>query len=355
MWVTTGRPSGLYHTQARSRNFPQVTHFKQFLLLLSLTLFETGTYTHSMLTRRVFPAAFVVAALSGAAFFGTAPLSAQAIQKQIYVSVLDQSGAPVPDLGPSDFVVREDNVAREVLRVAPADNPMQIAVLVDSSQTARNDISQIRQALPPFVEALTRPNEAGRKNEVAIIAFGERPTVMADYSTDPRALKKGIDRLWPLDSSGAYFLDAIVETVQGFKKREAQRPVIVGIVVEGPELSYRMYDQVLEPLRNSSAALYALMIGQPVSGLSEEARSRNIVVDRGPTESGGSREQLLTSMALAGKLKQLADQLTHQYLVTYARPQTLIPPERVTVGATKPGLVARGTPVKDQKPESKRP
>ena len=163
--------------------------------------------------RRVSAAALAVAALCSASWFGAASLSAQAIQKQVYVSVVDQNGAAVPDLGPSDIVVREDNVAREVLRVAPADDPMQIAVLVDTSQTARNDISQIRQALPPFVEALTRPNEAGRKNEVAIISFGERPTVMADYSTNPGALKKGIDRLWPLDGSGAYFLDAIVETV----------------------------------------------------------------------------------------------------------------------------------------------
>ena len=36
-------------------------------------------------------------------------------------------------------------------------------------------------------------------------------------------------------------------------------------------------------------------------------------------------------MALAGTLTQLADELTHQYQVTYARPQSLIPPERVTV------------------------
>ena len=308
-----------------------------------------------MKVRRILAAALALLALCGASFFATARLAAQAIQKQLYVSVVDQNGAPVPDLGTSDIVVREDSVAREVLRVAAAEEPMQIAVLVDTSQTARNDISHIRQALPPLVEALTRPNEAGRKNEVAIIGFGERPTVIADYSSDPAALKKGIDRLWSLDGAGAYFLDAIVEVVQGFKKREAQRPVIVAIVIEGRELSYRMYDQVLDPLRSSGAPLYAVMIGQPVNGLSDETRSRNIVVDRGPTASGGAREQLLTSMALAGKLKQLADQLTHQYVVTYARPQTLIPPERVTVGTTKPALVARGTPVRDQKSESKRP
>src|SRR6185295_4627073 len=129
-------------------------------------------------------------------------LLAQAIQRSMYVSVVNDAGAPVPDLGPSDFVVREDNVAREVLRVAPADEPMQIAVLVDTSQTARNDISHMRTALPPFITALTNPNDSGRKNEVAIIAFGERPTILTDYTTSVAALQKGINRIWSQQGSG---------------------------------------------------------------------------------------------------------------------------------------------------------
>ncbi len=54
-------------------------------------------------------------------------------------------------------------------------------------------------------------------------------------------------------------------------------------------------------------------------------------------------------MALAAKLTQLADELTHQYNVTYARPQSLIPPEQVTVSAAKPGVTARGTLIKEDK------
>src|SRR5262249_25779575 len=169
----------------------------------------------------------------------------------MYVSVLNDEGAPVSDLGPSDFIVREDNVAREVLRVAPADEPMQIAILVDTSQTARDDISYVRTALPPFVTSLTNPNEAGRKNDVALIAFGERPTIFTDYTTSRAELQKGINRIWSQQNSGAYLLDAILEVGQGFKKREARRPVIVAIVAEGPELSYRHYEQVLGPLRDS--------------------------------------------------------------------------------------------------------
>ena len=287
----------------------------------------------------------VLAALSLAACALAWPgtLIAQAIQRSMYVSVLDEAGAPVPDLGPTDFVIREDNTAREVLKVVPAAEPMQIALLVDTSQAARDDIAHIRTALPPFVAALT-----AARNEVALIAIGERPTVFTNYTTDPANLAKGIGRIWAMPDSGAYLLDAIVEVCQGFKKREATRPVIVSITTEGPELSNLHYEQVLEPLRASGAALHAITLGRPSGSQSDEVRNRNVVLDEGPKTTGGHREDLLTSMALGGRLVQLANELTHQYRVTYARPQSLIPPERVTVAAAKPGLTARGTVIKEK-------
>jgi hypothetical protein len=298
-----------------------------------------------MLPRRIFVAVLLLVAC---VLVWSGPLAAQAIQRALYVSVLDQTGAPVPDLGPADFVVREDNAAREVLKVEPAMEPMQVAILVDNSQAARDEIPHIRQALPAFIAALTGTTAGDVKNEVAIIAIGERPTIFAPSTTSRASLQKGVDRLWPLQGSGAYLLDGIIEVCQGFKKRDARRPVIVAISTEGPELSNRQYDQVLDPLRASGAAFHVITIGRPSGSLSDEARNRNIVIDEGPRRTGGRREDLLTGMALTGTLKQLADELTHQYRVTYARPQTLIPPEHVTVAAAKPGLIARGTLIKDQ-------
>ena len=289
-------------------------------------------------------------ALAAAAIAAAWPstVAAQAIQRSLYVSVVNDAGVPVPGLGPTDFVVREDNATREVLSASPAQEPMQIAVLVDTSQGARNVIQFMRQDLPAFVTTLTNPNESGAKSQVAIIAFGERPTVFTEYSSNPKELQKGINRIWSTQGSGAYFLDAVFETSQAFKKREAMRPVIVALVVEGGELSYRQYDQVLDVLRAGNAPLYALMFGTPSSSLTDEARNRNVVLDRGIVATGGNREQLLAPSGLGDRLKLLANQLTHQYRVTYARPQSLIPPERITVAAAKPGLVARGTPVKEQ-------
>jgi len=269
-------------------------------------------------------------------------------QRQVIVSVVDRNGKVIQGLTPRDFVVREDDVAREVLKVEPAIEPMQVALLVDNSQAARDEIPHIRQALPVFIAALTGSAAGDVKNEVAIIAIGERPTIFAASTTSRANLQKGVDRLWSLPGTGAYLLDGIIEVCQGFKKRDARRPVIVAISAEGPELSNRQYDQVLDPLRASGAALNVLTIGPPSGSLSDEARNRSVVIDEGPRITGGRREDLLTGMALTSALKQLADDLTHQYRVTYARPQTLIPPEHVTVAAAKPGLIARGTLIKDQ-------
>jgi VWA domain-containing protein len=277
-----------------------------------------------------------------------ATLLSQAIERSMYVTAVDQTGAPVPNLGPSDFIVREDNVSREVLRVVPATDPMQIAILVDNSSAAASQLPHIRRALPAFVDTLTKPTASGRRNEVAIIALGGRPTVLADYSIDPAPVTKAIDRLWEENNSGQYLLDGIIEVSQGFKKRESARPVIVAITSEGAELSNRRPDQVLDPLRESGAALHVISLGFPTTGISDDVRDRNRVVDEGPRVSGGAHEQMLVASALPVKLQQLARVLTNAYRVVYAHPDSLIPPERVTITARRTDLTALGTLVKDQ-------
>lgn len=279
----------------------------------------------------------------------TAParVGAQANERAMYVSVLDEAGAPVPDLGPSDFVVREDRVEREVLRVAPAAEPMQIEMLVDNSQAAQEYIHDVRAALPAFVDALTAPNEGGRRNEIGLVALADRPTILTPSTFDAVQLKKGIGRIFAQDGSGNYLLDGIIEVSKGFKKRGAGRPVIIAITTEGPEYSSQQRDLVLEQLHDTRAAFHVIAVGPLSNDSSDEDRNRSIVLDRGPSSTGGRFEHLFASNGLDRTLKQIANELTHQYRVTYARPQSLIPPDTTTVSVTKPGLTARGTAIKE--------
>ena len=85
------------------------------------------------------------------------------------------------------------------------------------------------------------------------------------------------------------------------------------------------------------------------AGETDEASvSRDIVIDQGTARSGGLHDRLLTSMSLAAKLQQVANMLTHEYRITYAHPDTLIPPDKVTVSVRRADLTARGRLAKVQ-------
>ncbi len=291
--------------------------------------------------------AVAAAVLFSVGLLWTVAPSAQALQRSIYTSVLTKEGAPVADLGPSDFVVREDNLSREVLKVEPSTAPMQVALLVDNSQAARNNIRDIREATNDFIKGMTGTPV---KNEVAVIAVAERPTMIVDYTTDQAKLLKGAGSIFSQSNSGAYMLDGIFETAQGFKKREAARPVIVAIATNGPELSTRYHDQLLSSLHGVGASFHLVMVGTPPTDiLSSEGRERAMTFSQGTEATGGRYDNVLAASALPDRLKQVANELTHQYLVTYARPQTLIPPEHVTISGKNPNLVVRGSPAPEKK------
>jgi hypothetical protein len=294
-------------------------------------------------------ASFAALLLATAVLVSLATPHAQAIQRSMYVSALDETGAPVADLGPSDVMVREDNTPREVLRVERADDPMQVAVLVDNSQAARNYIRDIRTGLEGFVTDMTN----GTKHQLSIVALAERPTLLSDVSSDRAQIMKGVFRIFEQQGSGNYLLDGIIEVSKGFSKRETRRPVIVAITTEGPEFSSRRWEDVLRPMREVGAALHVLVLGPPSNGIDEDARNRAAVLDEGPRLSGGRRETLLATSALPTTLKKLAAELKQQYRVTYARPPTLIPPEKVTVSAARAGLTVRGTLIPEKKDQGK--
>jgi VWFA-related protein len=267
--------------------------------------------------------------LPGAAF-------AQSKPTDVYVSVVNSKGEPAAGLAAQDFRVREDGVAREVLKVGTATEPLTVALLVDDSQAAQPAVQMIREAVDAFLKALDG------KAEIALVTFGERPTIAVDYTTDQKKLHDGAQRIFPRSGAGAYLMDAIVEVSKGMVKRKASRPVIAVLMMDGAvEFSNHYYLNVVEGVDKAGAALHVISLGEPSASLSDEVRNRNQVVAVGTERTGGRRDQVLALTAAAQQMKQLANELLTQYVVTYGRPDTLIPPEKIEVTVTKPGLTAR--------------
>lgn len=300
--------------------------------------------------RPVVLAVIIATCVGGIAF-------AQVDERVMYASVVDDKGSPVMNVTAKDLIVREDGQPREILRVAKDDDPMQVALLVDNSISMRDQLSDLRKSIATFVADL-RPGV-----QVALLTLAERPTIVVNYTADRAALQKGVDRIVAYEAAN-YVIDGIAEAAEGLLKRTAARSVMVVVTGQGPELSYRHYSDALRPLRESGAALHAIMVTAPnVKGILNAVEhgnpgdsgggiggvGRDIVLGRMTKETGGRYEEVLSMSALTAKLEQLSAEISNQYRVTFARPQRLIPPKNTVISARQPNQHARGMLIKTTK------
>jgi VWFA-related protein len=276
-------------------------------------------------------------AVAASALIPPASALAQGRERTLFVSAVDDHGEPVEGLGPDAFVVRENGQRREVLRVSRATEPIDIALLVDNSQAATDEITFIRDGLSKFVATMA-PN-----NRLAIIALADRPTVFVEYTSDIARLNAGIGRLFAMSGSGMTLLDGIAETARGLEKREGPRAAIVPIVTDGIEFTNRYSRDVVETLKRAGAALHVVGMGTFQHTEEHAIRERSFLLDEGPRTSGGQRVTLLAPNALPSSLQRLARELSSQYKVVYGRPDSLFGFDELEIASARPGVTMRGT------------
>ena len=281
--------------------------------------------------------------VAGAALFAalavlsTSPRAAQAAREGVmFVSAVDREGEPVAGLGPDAFQIREDGMKREVLRVSRATEPIDVALLVDNSAAASDDITFLRAGLSKFVARMAPGNH------VAVVALADRPTILVDYTDDTKRLSDAVGRLFAMSQSGMTLLDAIFETTRGLAKRETPRAVIVPVFTDGIEFTNRYSKDIVAALLEEDVALHMITIGQFYHSEEHATRERSFLLDAGPRGSGGQRISLLSPHGLEDALQRLARELSSQYKVVYGRPQSLIAPERADVSSARAGVTMRG-------------
>jgi hypothetical protein len=199
-------------------------------------------------------------------------------------------------------LVGEPRLAAEQARAGQAKT---VAILVDTSQAIEPHVNDVRMALRSFIRELRTTHE------IALIEFGERTAVLEDYTSDAVRLQSGVERVFARAGSGAYVLDAIVETSKRLRDREGTHPSIVVITAEGPEFSDRYHRTVLDELKGADATLHAYVLSTFRGPALRDAgaREREFALARGAKLTGGTREDVLTSMALESRLLRLAVRL----------------------------------------------
>lgn len=261
----------------------------------------------------------------------------EARQRTLFVSAVDEAGIPVDTLTAEDLVVREDGVAREILKVSRATEPVDITLLVDNSVASTRALQDMRLGVEKFMATFAGPHP------ITLVTVADRPTVQVNSTTSKAQLLRGAKRLFVQPDAGATMIEAMIESSRAIGKRKPARAAIIAITSFGVEFSDRGYQFALDELAASGAVLHVLELQdtQRADSQSQNVRDRNVVIDRGTTETGGSRELLLTNLSLSDALQKVGKVATTQYEVVYGRPDTLIPARKVEVFSARPTLRIR--------------
>ena len=265
----------------------------------------------------------------------------QARTRTVYVSLVDLKGRPIPAVTPADFTVKENGKAREVLAAEPASAPIDLILIVDDNGTGL-----FRSAVGQFVNQLL-----GRA-DFAIRLIHTQVMKLVERTHDVAALQKAINQLGPRPATpeGGQLLEGIHDAARELRRREAPRPVIVVITVGGAEHSPLRADQVLEALIDSGAELHVISMAKSrlrqvpaavrPSDLLDAPMNLDEVLGDGPKQSGGRREEIVATAGTVNGLQQIADELLHEFAITYVRPDGK-PGDRVSIATTRRGVTLR--------------
>lgn len=283
-----------------------------------------------------FPALAIAVAIAASS---SARVAAQTAPREgtLFVSAVNDKGETVEGLGPEAFVVREDGRRREILRVSRATEPLDVALIVDNSQSSADEITFIREGVSKFIATM------GPEHRIALIGLAERPTALVAYTTDRAQLTAAAGRLFSISGSGMTLLDALYETSRGLRKRDSVRAAFVPVFTDGTEFTNRYSKDVVKEMRESGAALHVVGIGRFPHSDEHSIRERSFLIDEGPRATGGQHIQLLVANPLPATLERLARELSSQYKVVYGRADSLYNTGSVDITSAKPGITMRGT------------
>lgn len=114
------------------------------------------------------------------------------------VSVMDRQGRFIPDLKQEQFHIFEDGIEQPIAYFESAEKPFTVALMLDTSDSARFKLKDIQDAALEFIEQL-RPDD-----RVIVAAFDRNLAVLAEATSDRRVLTTAIRRVKTGGSTGLY-------------------------------------------------------------------------------------------------------------------------------------------------------
>lgn len=173
----------------------------------------------------------------------------------ILASVLDDHNRPAPDLPAEAFQLYEEGVLQKIeVFESETQQPLDLALMIDSSLSAHKEISFEEEAAAHFIRQVLRPGD-----RLSVFAFDENVTQMVAFSDNVPALQAAVRRI--PGGAGTSIYDAVLLGARALEKRgEERRRVIILVTDAGETTSRADFDAARKEAVRSDALLYTIVI-----------------------------------------------------------------------------------------------
>ncbi len=184
------------------------------------------------------------------------------------VTVMDDKGHFIPGIGQEKFRVLEDGVPQQISQFGHSEAPMTICMVIEFSGRFQQFWSygwqETLMASYGFLETL-KPDD-----NVAVVAFDMRPTILSDFSPDKRKAEEAMARLRIPGFSESNIFDALTEMADRMSGIEGRKAILV-IATGVDTFSKITFDTARKSLQESGVPIYSISILQ-IARMMAEAR-----------------------------------------------------------------------------------
>ncbi len=246
----------------------------------------------------------------------------------------------VTGLDQEDFEVFEDGAKQTITFFSRVQQPIALAILIDTSNSMEDKIGTAQEAATGFIRRM-------RKDDVMeVIDFNGQVRIPQPFTNDVNALERAIQAMTVNGSTSLY--NAIYVSLKELKNEHARtaeeiRRQAIVVLSDGDDTSSLVeYDEVLNLAKRSETAIYAIGLRQSETGR-PKFKEAEFVLRQLSQETGG-RVFFPTSVAELPKIyDQISEELASQYSIAYTskNPMRNGAWRRIDVRVGKPGLTAR--------------
>ena len=240
------------------------------------------------------------------------------------VIVSDREGRYIPGLKKEDFTVLQDGVKQNIAFFAKYDEPLNIALLIDTSGSTEDVSKKIKGAAKELINLLNPGDQC------LIATFDNQVKILNPFTSDHQTLKKSLDKIRSADLGGTLMYRAVEQIAHNSFADVQGRKVII-LLTDGKDFGSPVTkEELLGQFEESDILIYTVFYrtgAAPIdqaSGKKKKAKKsrkkKNLIIPTGPiyipTEEELALQEKRDEAEATDVLKKMSDATAGRFYVS---------------------------------------